>query len=75
MVEAHDNCLLQMAKDVQGRLLGLELLTGLKKLELPGVDTAQAKQFARSAINAIQDGTFGYALILASRNAGMETAA
>jgi SAM-dependent methyltransferase len=64
-VEAHDNCLLQMAKDVQGRLLGLELLTGLKKLELPGVDMSQAKQFARSAMKAIQDGIFGYALIVA----------
>jgi SAM-dependent methyltransferase len=73
MVEAHDNCLLQMAKDVQGRLLGLELLTGLKKLDLPGVDMTQAKQFARSAMKAVQDGIFGYALILASRTGAMET--
>lgn len=70
--EAHDNCLLQMAKDVQGRLLGLELLAGLKKLELPGVDMTQAKQFARSAMKAIQEGIFGYALIIASRTFGQE---
>jgi SAM-dependent methyltransferase len=74
LVEAHDNCLVQMVKDVQGRLLGLELLAGLKKLDLPGVDMDQAKQFARSAMKAVQDGKFGYALILASRTAAMETA-
>jgi SAM-dependent methyltransferase len=70
MVENHSNCLLQMAKDVQSRLLGLELLAGLNKLDLPGVDISQAKQFARSAMRAIQEGTIGYALILASRIQG-----
>lgn len=74
LVEAHDDCLLQLVKAVQGRLLGLELLTGLKKLQLPGVDMAQAKQFARSAMKAVQDGKFGYALILASRNAALDNA-
>lgn len=67
MVETHNGCLLQMAQDVEGRLLGLELLAGLKKLDLPGVDLSQAKQFARSAKQAIKDGILGYALIVASR--------
>ncbi len=71
-VEAHDNCLLQMARDVQGRLLGLELLAGLKQLDLPEVDMTQAKQFARAAMKAIQDGAFGYSLIVASLNPGGE---
>jgi arsenite methyltransferase len=65
-IEAHDNCLLQMAQDVQSKILGLELLAGLKKLDLPGVNLTQAKQFARSAITAIQQGVFGYSLIIAS---------
>ena len=69
-VETHDNCLLQMARDVQSKLLGLELLAGLKKLDLPGVDITQAKQFARSAITAIQQGIFGYSLITADRRFG-----
>jgi ubiquinone/menaquinone biosynthesis C-methylase UbiE len=67
-VEAHDNCLLQMARDVQTRLLGLEVLTGLKQLNLPGVDLTQAKQFARSAMTAIQEGAFGYSVIVAGRS-------
>jgi hypothetical protein len=57
---------------VQGRLLGLELLAGLKKLELPGVDMTQAKQFARSGMKAVQEGIFGYSLIIASRTFGQE---
>ena len=66
-VETHDNCLLQMARDIQSKLLGLELLAGLKKLVLPGVDIGQAKQFARSAMTAIQQGVFGYSVIIADR--------
>jgi ubiquinone/menaquinone biosynthesis C-methylase UbiE len=71
-VEAHDNCLLQMARDVQSKLLGLELLVGLKKLDLPGVDLTQAKQFARSAMTAIQQGVFGYSVIIAGRHFGQK---
>jgi len=66
-VETHDDCLLQMARDVQSKLLGLELLAGLKKLDLPGVDIGQAKQFARSAVTSIQQGVFGYSVIIADR--------
>lgn len=63
-VEAHDDALLKMARDVQTRLLGLEVMIGLKKLDLPGVDLGQAKQFARSAMKAIQAGVLGYSLIV-----------
>ena len=69
-VEAHDNCLLEMARDVQSKLLGLEVLAGLKKLDVPGLDIEQAKQFARSARAAIQQGVFGYSVIIAGRRAG-----
>lgn len=69
-VEAHDNCLLQMARDVQSKLLGLEVLVGLKKLDLPGVNMTQAKQFARSAMRAIQQGVLGYSVIVADRHFG-----
>jgi ubiquinone/menaquinone biosynthesis C-methylase UbiE len=67
-IEIHDNCLLQMAREVQSKLLGLELLTGLKKLDLTGVDMTQAKQFAKSAMTAIQQGVFGYVVLIATRH-------
>lgn len=74
LVEEHDNCLVQMAKDIQGRLLGIELLAGLKKAELPGIDLSQARQFTRAAMKAVQDGALGYTLILAERSNPAEIA-
>ena len=71
-VEAHDNCLLQMARDVQSKLFGLEVLVGLKQLDLPGVNMTQAKQFARSAMRAIQQGVLGYSVIVADRHFGQK---
>ena len=66
-VEPHDGCLLALAREVQQRLLGIEILAGLKKLNLPDVDLTQAKQFARAAMQAIQQGELGYILIAAKR--------
>jgi SAM-dependent methyltransferase len=64
-IEAHNNALTEMARDVQGRLLGVEIMVKLKKLDLPGADFEQAKQLARAAANAIQQGLLGYSLIVA----------
>jgi ubiquinone/menaquinone biosynthesis C-methylase UbiE len=64
-VEPHNSAVAEMARDVQGRLLGIELMVKLKKLDLPGADLEQAKQVARAAMNAIQQGLLGYSLILA----------
>jgi len=63
-VEPHNNALAEMARDVQGRLLGLELMVKLKKLDLPNTDFEQAKRFARAAAKAIQEGLLGYSLIV-----------
>ncbi len=68
--EAHDNALAEMARDVQGRLLGVEIMVKLKKLDLPGTDFEQAKQLARAAANAIQKGLLGYSLIVARLRSG-----
>ena len=66
-VELHDHALADMARDVQGRLLGLELMSGLGKIDLPGADLDQAKRFARAAMRAIEEHKLGYALIVAER--------
>jgi arsenite methyltransferase len=70
IIEAHNNALAEMARDVQGRLLGIEIMVRLKKLDLPGADFEQAKQLARAAANAIQEGSLGYSLIVAHLRAG-----
>ena len=61
-IEPHDDALLAMARDVQTRLLGLELMTGLKKIDIPGADFAQARSLARAALHAIQQQVLGYAI-------------
>lgn len=63
--ESCDEVLLSMVRDIQGRLMGLELMTGLKKIAIPGLDLPQAHRFARAATQAIQDRILGYALITA----------
>ena len=64
-IEPHNNALAEMARDVQGRLLGIEIMVKLKKLDLPGTDFEQAKQLARATAKAIHEGLLGYSLIVA----------
>jgi arsenite methyltransferase len=64
-VEPHDEALAEMVRDIQGKLLGAEMLSKLKKLDLTGVDFAQAKTMARAASDAVRAKTLGYSLIFA----------
>ena len=66
-VEAHDEALLEMVNQVRTKLLGAEIMVVLKKLELPGVDFAAAKEMARSAVSAVRRGSLGYAIIHAGK--------
>jgi ubiquinone/menaquinone biosynthesis C-methylase UbiE len=66
-VEPHDEALLGMVNQVRMKLLGAEIMVGLKKLELPGVDFTAAKDMARSAAHAVQKGNLGYAIIHAAK--------
>jgi arsenite methyltransferase len=65
--EGHENALTDMLRQIQGKLLGVEIMAGLKKIDLPGVDLAAAKQMAATALAAIQRGQLGYAIIVAER--------
>lgn len=69
-IENHDEILNQTAIDLQGKLLGAELLVKLNKINLPGIDLRQARRVARDASKAIHDGKLGYTLIVASSPAG-----
>lgn len=66
-VETHDDALARMANDIQGRLLGLELMTRLKKIDFPGANFEEAQQFARAATRAIHEGLLGYSVIIGRR--------
>jgi arsenite methyltransferase len=62
-VEDHNDALLEMVRQVQAKLLGAEIMAGLKKIDLPGVDFTTGKQFAQAALQAVRDGALGYAVI------------
>lgn len=65
--EPHDDALAGMVRDVQGRLLGTELMVKLKKISVQGVDFGEARQLARAAADAVRKGTLGYAVITGVR--------
>ncbi len=66
-VELHDEALTEMVQQIGMKLLSAEVLVGLNKLVLPGVDFTSAKQMAKSALTAIQKGQLGYAVLIAAK--------
>jgi len=66
-VEVHDDALAQTVAEARKRLLGAQLLLGIKQIELPGVDFSEAQRIARSAAEAVRQGRLGYAVITAVR--------
>lgn len=62
-LEPRDEALAEMVRDIQGRLMGAELMVKLGKLDLPAADFDQARTVARSAAEAVRAGRLGYALI------------
>ena len=70
-MEAHNEVLAAMVRQIRTKLLGLELLVGLKKLDLPGTDLETARAMARSAEEAVQAGTLGYAVVSATLGASV----
>jgi ubiquinone/menaquinone biosynthesis C-methylase UbiE len=66
-IESHDEALLEMVNQVRMKLLGAEIMVGLKKLDLPDVDFPAAKQMAQAALAAIRQGSLGYAVICGTK--------
>jgi ubiquinone/menaquinone biosynthesis C-methylase UbiE len=63
VTETHDKALAEMVQQVRMRLLGVEMMKALRKVELPDVDLAGAKALAHTALQAIAQGEIGYALV------------
>jgi hypothetical protein len=58
-----------MVQQIRMKLLSAEILVGLKRLALPGVDLTSAKRMAQSALTAVQQGQLGYAVLIAMKSA------
>ena len=68
LVERCDDTLAELVHEIQGKLLVVEMLDRLKKIELPGtINFEQARALAKSATTAIRAGKFGYIVIVATR--------
>jgi SAM-dependent methyltransferase len=70
-VEAHDEALAELVRQVRGRLVAAELLARLQRLELPRglADMQQAKAIVRRGADAVQAGILGYSLVIAAKPA------
>jgi arsenite methyltransferase len=66
-IEQRNDALTEMVGQVRMKLLGAEIMTGLNKFQLPGVDLGAAKHMANSAMEAVRHGQLGYALICATK--------
>jgi ubiquinone/menaquinone biosynthesis C-methylase UbiE len=68
--ELHDEALLEMVRQVQRKLLGVEIMAGLKKIDMPDLDLTAVKEMAMAAVKAIEYGQLGYAIITAEKPVG-----
>ena len=66
-VEPHDEALMEMVGAIGAKLFAAEVLVGLKKLDLPGINLEAAKRMARQALVAVNEGRLGYAIICGVR--------
>lgn len=66
-VEDHGAALADMVRGIRARLMGAELMTRMKRVELPGGDFDTARAMARAAADAVRDGTLSYVLLVGRR--------
>jgi arsenite methyltransferase len=66
--EEHDRALIDFVEQIRLRLLAAEIMVGLKKVELPGIDLAMVKDIARHALSAAKAGKLGYAIVTATKD-------
>ena len=66
-IERHDEALVEMIRGIGTRLLTTEVLAGLKKIDLGGLDLTEAKRLTRQALTAAHQHRLGYAIVNATR--------
>lgn len=66
-IEPRDDVLRELVRAIGTRLFATEVLVGLKKIDLPGIDLEAAKRMAHQALVAVNEGRLGYAIVCAVR--------
>jgi arsenite methyltransferase len=67
VVEAHDDALMEMIRGIGTRLFAAEVLAGLGKLDLEGIDFPAAKRMTKQALAAVEANRLGYAIVCATK--------
>ena len=62
-IEPHDDALTEMIRRIGTRLFAAEVLVGLKKVDLAGIDLPAAKCMTRQALAAVAEHRLGYAIV------------
>jgi len=70
VTEEHDSALVDFVEAIRSRLFATEIMVGLKKVELPGIDLAKVKDIVRHAYVAAKSGALGYAIVAATKHVG-----
>ena len=70
IVEVHDDALREMIRDVGARLFATEVMVGLGKLDLAGIDFPAAKRMTKQALTAVAEHRLGYAIVCATKPDG-----
>jgi len=67
-LEHRNHYLQEMVQGIRSKLLVAEIMIGLKKLDLPGLDLTQAKAFSKAAQDAIAANHLGYGIVVAAKD-------
>jgi arsenite methyltransferase len=67
VIEEHNSALVELVNQMRLRLLAADVMVGLKKIALPGFDFETAREVAKHALQAIKEGSLGYAIVTASK--------
>jgi arsenite methyltransferase len=67
VIEEHNSALVELVNQMRLRLLAADVMVGLKKIALPGFDFEAAREVAKHALQAIKEGSLGYAIVTASK--------
>lgn len=67
VVESHDHALTEMIRGIGTRLFATEVLAGLGKLDLAGIDFPAAKRLTKQALTAVAEHRLGYAIVYATK--------
>ena len=62
-----NDALKEIVDQVRTKLLGAEIMAGLKKLHMPDVDLGAVKRMVSSAMAAVKQEQLGYALFCATK--------